>query len=77
MSQSTVRGGQVGTIYGLAGRVSVLMFRNFLDEAVQGIHACGQDTDILQGFVYLGGRVSNKGASPHVVILQIGVYMVL
>ena len=33
------------------------MFRGLLGEAVQSIHACGEDIDILESFTYLGSVV--------------------
>ena len=48
------------------------MFGGLLDETVQSIHACGEDIDILDSFIYLVNVVHNNGGSCQEVLQLIG-----
>ncbi|KAG0710893.1 Meckel syndrome type 1 [Chionoecetes opilio] len=40
-------------------KTKVQVFGDLLDEAVQSVHACGEDIEILESFTYLGSAVHN------------------
>ena len=46
------------------------MFNDLLEEAVQSLHVCGEDIDILGSFTYLGSVVHNIGEL-HQEVLQL------
>ena len=48
------------------------MFPGLLDKAVQSVHACGEDTEILKSFTYLVSVVHNDGASSQEVVRWVG-----
>ncbi|KAG0720925.1 LINE-1 retrotransposable element ORF2 protein [Chionoecetes opilio] len=50
-------------------KTKVQVFGDLLDEAVQSVHACGEDIEILKSFAYLGSAVHNDGGS-HQEILR-------
>ena len=39
-----------------------------LEETVQSIHACGEDIDILESFIYLANVINNNGGSRQEVL---------
>ncbi|KAG0724278.1 Sodium-coupled monocarboxylate transporter 1 [Chionoecetes opilio] len=51
----------------------VQVFGDLLDEAVQSVHACGEDIEILESFTYLGSAVHNDGGSRQEVLRRIGI----
>ncbi|KAG0713853.1 hypothetical protein GWK47_015271 [Chionoecetes opilio] len=54
-------------------KTKVQVFGDLLDEAVQSVHACGKDIEILESFTYLGSAVHNDGGSRQEVLQQIGI----
>ncbi|KAG0712555.1 hypothetical protein GWK47_018223 [Chionoecetes opilio] len=54
-------------------KTKVQVFGELLDEAVQSVHACGEDIEILESFTYLGSAVHNDGGSRQEVLRQIGI----
>ena len=48
------------------------MFGGVLDETEQFVHACGEDTEILKNFTYLGNVVHDDGRSSQEVTKRIG-----
>ena len=48
------------------------MFGGVLDETVQSVHACGEDSEILKNFTYLGSVVHNDGGSSQEITQRIG-----
>ncbi|KAG0723224.1 putative protein in type-1 retrotransposable element R1DM [Chionoecetes opilio] len=58
-------------VYWLKTKVQV--FGDLLDEAVQFVHACGEDIEILESFKYLGSAVHNDGGSRQEVLRRIGI----
>ncbi|KAG0724267.1 putative uncharacterized transposon-derived protein F52C9.6 [Chionoecetes opilio] len=54
-------------------KTKVQVFGDLLDEAVQSVHACGEDTEILESFTYLGSAVHNDGGSRQEVSRRIGI----
>ncbi|KAG0729698.1 Retrovirus-related Pol polyprotein from type-1 retrotransposable element R2 [Chionoecetes opilio] len=53
-------------------KTKVQVFGDLLDEAVQSVHACGEDIEILESFTYLGSSVHNDGGSRQEVLRRIG-----
>ncbi|KAG0728096.1 putative protein in type-1 retrotransposable element R1DM [Chionoecetes opilio] len=58
-------------------KTKVQVFGDLLDEAVQSVHACGEDIEILESFTYLGSAVHNDGGSRQEVLRRIGIATVL
>ncbi|KAG0718569.1 Sphingomyelin phosphodiesterase 3 [Chionoecetes opilio] len=54
-------------------KTKVQVFGDLLDEAVQSVHACGEDIEILESFTYLGSAVHNDGGSRQEVLRRIGI----
>ncbi|KAG0728970.1 Exportin-6-B [Chionoecetes opilio] len=54
-------------------KTKVQVFGDLLDEAVQSVHACGKDIEILESFTYLGSAVHNDGGSRQEVLRRIGI----
>ncbi|KAG0723026.1 LINE-1 retrotransposable element ORF2 protein [Chionoecetes opilio] len=54
-------------------KTKVQVFGELLDEAVQSVHACGEDIEILESFTYLGSAVHNDGGSRQEVLRRIGI----
>ncbi|KAG0726800.1 DNA-directed RNA polymerases I, II, and III subunit RPABC2 [Chionoecetes opilio] len=54
-------------------KTKVQVFGDLLDEAVQSVHACGEDIEILESFTYLGSTVHNDGGSRQEVLRRIGI----
>ncbi|KAG0710593.1 putative uncharacterized transposon-derived protein F52C9.6 [Chionoecetes opilio] len=54
-------------------KTKVQVFGDLLDEAVQSVHACGEDIEILESFTYLGSAVHNVGGSRQEVLRRIGI----
>ncbi|KAG0729032.1 tRNA (uracil(54)-C(5))-methyltransferase [Chionoecetes opilio] len=54
-------------------KTKVQVFGDLLDEAVQSVHACGEDIEILESFTYLGSAVHNDGGSHQEVLRRIGI----
>ncbi|KAG0711040.1 hypothetical protein GWK47_021529 [Chionoecetes opilio] len=51
----------------------VQVFGDLLDEAVQSVHVCGEDIEILESFTYLGSAVHNDSGSRQEVLRRIGI----
>ncbi|KAG0720083.1 Hyastatin [Chionoecetes opilio] len=54
-------------------KTKVQVFGDLLDEAVQSVHACGEDIEILESFTYLGSAVHNDGGSRQEALRRIGI----
>ncbi|KAG0713019.1 Protein fantom [Chionoecetes opilio] len=54
-------------------KTKVQVFGGLLDEAVQSLHAGGEDIEILESFTYLGSTVQNDGGSRQEVLRRIGI----
>ncbi|KAG0720514.1 putative uncharacterized transposon-derived protein F52C9.6 [Chionoecetes opilio] len=54
-------------------KTKVQVLGDLLDEAVQSVHACGEDIEILESFTYLGSAVHNDGGSRQEVLQRIGI----
>ncbi|KAG0716601.1 LINE-1 reverse transcriptase [Chionoecetes opilio] len=54
-------------------KTKVQVFGDLLDEAVQSVHACDEDIEILESFTYLGSAVHNDGGSRQEVLRRIGI----
>ncbi|KAG0713639.1 Pikachurin [Chionoecetes opilio] len=54
-------------------KTKVQVFGDLLDEAVQTVHACGEDIEILESFTYLGSAVHNDGGSRQEALRRIGI----
>ncbi|KAG0710786.1 putative epidermal cell surface receptor [Chionoecetes opilio] len=54
-------------------KTKVQVFGGLLDEAVQSVHACGEDIEILESFTYLGSAVHNDRGSRQEVLRRIGI----
>ncbi|KAG0730593.1 Retrovirus-related Pol polyprotein from type-2 retrotransposable element R2DM [Chionoecetes opilio] len=54
-------------------KTKVQVFEDLLDEAVQTVHACGEDIEILESFTYIGSAVHNDGGSRQEVLRRIGI----
>ncbi|KAG0720366.1 hypothetical protein GWK47_048649 [Chionoecetes opilio] len=54
-------------------KIKVQVFGDLLDEAVQSVHVCGEDIEILESFTYLGSAVHNDGGSRQEVLRRIGI----
>ncbi len=53
-------------------KTKVQAFGGLLDDTVQSVHACGEDTEVLESFTYFGSLVHNNGGSGQEVTRQIG-----
>ncbi len=53
-------------------KTRVQVFGGLLDDTVQSIHACFEDTDILEDFINLGSVTQSSGSSGHEVLRQTG-----
>ncbi|KAG0724748.1 LINE-1 retrotransposable element ORF2 protein [Chionoecetes opilio] len=54
-------------------KTKVQVFGDLLDEAVQSVHACGEDIEILESFTYHSSAVHNDGGSRQEVLRRIGI----
>ncbi|KAG0728144.1 Retrovirus-related Pol polyprotein from type-1 retrotransposable element R2 [Chionoecetes opilio] len=54
-------------------KTKVQVFGDLLDEAVQSVHACGEDIEILESFTYLGSAIHNDGGSRQEALRRIGI----
>ncbi len=42
-------------------KTEVQAFGSLLDDTLQSVHACGEDIEVLESFIYLGSVVHNNG----------------
>lgn len=53
-------------------KTKVQAFGDLLDNAVESVHACGENIEVLESFTYLGSVVHKNAGSGHDVIRRIG-----
>ena len=53
-------------------KTKIQAFGNLLDDAVESVHACGEDIEVLESFTYLGSVVHKNAGSRQDVLRRIG-----